>query len=158
MTKAYVIKDSNGNYGGKLNIFSNSITGRGDYKWSYYSTYNPMSWFECECDNCDEINLELQNEISKLREINLLAEFDLDWMVEEFDSREDIVESFLKGRDLGCGSRDSFVVVKDVKVGCVGSSRKMLREIRKKYKDMGMIREISKDIGDIGDEYIEQLV
>jgi len=137
MTKAYVIKDTNGNYGGKLNIFSNNMkTGRGDYKWSYYSTVYPMSWFEDECDNCDEINLELQNEISELREINLLAEFDLNWMVEEFDSREDIVESFVRGRDSGFGSRDSFVVVKDIKKGCVGSSRKMLREIRKKYKEM----------------------
>jgi len=88
MTKIYCIKDTDGNYGGKLNIFSNNMkTGRGDYKWSYYSTYNPMSWFECDCDNCDEINLELQNEISKLREINLLAKYDLDWMVEEFESR-----------------------------------------------------------------------
>ena len=146
MTKAYVIKDSNGNYGGKLNIFSNNMnTGRGDYQWSYYSTYSPISWFECDCDNCDEINLELQNEISKLREINLLAGFDLDWMVVEFDSREDVVESFVRGRDLSCGSDDSFVVVKEIERGCVGSSRKMLRDIRKKYKDKG-------------DEYIEKLV
>ena len=88
MIKAYVIKDTDGNYGGKLNIFSNNMeTGRGDYKFSYYSTLYPFSWFECDCDNCDEINLELQNEISKLREINLLAKYDLDWMVEEFESR-----------------------------------------------------------------------
>ena len=152
MTKAYVIKDTNGNYGGKLNIFSNNMkTGRGDYKWYYYSTYNPMSWFEDDCDNCDEINLELQSEISKLREINLLAGFDLDWMVVEFDSREDMMELFVRGRDSGCGSRDSFVVVKDVKRGCVGSSRRMLREIRKKYKGIGKTGEMSKDIGD---EYI----
>jgi len=133
MTKAYVIKDTKGNYGGKLNIFSNAENGRGDYKWSYYSTFYPMSWFEC--DNCDEINLELQNVISKLREINLLAGFNLDWMVEEFYSREDVVESFVRDRDLGCGSDDSFVVVKDIKKGCVGSSRRMLKEIRKKYED-----------------------
>jgi len=136
MTKAYVIKDSNGNYGGKLNIFSNAENGRGDYKWSYYSTPYPFSWFECECDNCDEINLELQNAISKLRELNLLAGFDLDWTVEEFNSREDMMDLFVRGRGWGCGSRDSFVVVKDVKKGCSGSSRKMLREIRKKYKEM----------------------
>ena len=154
MTKAYCIKDTNGNYGGKLNIFSNAETGKGDYKWYYYSTYNPMSWFECECGDCDEINLELQNKISKLREINLLAEYDLDWEVVEFYSREDAVESFIRGRDLGCGSRDSFVVVKDIKRGCVGSSRKMLREIRKKYNG---IRKC-KDKGDIGDKYIEELV
>ena len=133
------------NFGGKLNIFSNSITGRGDYKWSYYSTLYPFSWFECECDNCDEINLELQNEISKLREINLLAGFDLDWMVVEFESREDAVESFVRGRDLGCGSCDSFVVVKDIERGRVGLHRRMIRDIRKKYKDKG-------------DEYIEKLV
>ena len=152
MTKAYVIKDSNGNYGGKLNIFSNAENGRGDYKWSYYSTLYPFSWFECEfeCDNCDEINLELQNEISKLREINLLAEYDLDWMIEEFESREDMMELFVRGRDLGCGGEnDSFVIVKDVKKGCVGSSRKLLREIRDRYK------RIDKDKGD---EYIEKLV
>ena len=145
MIKAYVIKDTNGNYGGHLNIFSNAENGRGDYKWSYYSTSYPFSWFECECDNCDEINLELQNEISKLREINLLAGYDLDWMVEEFYSREDVIESFVRGRDLGCGSRDSFVVVKDVKRGCVGLYRRMMREIRKKYKGMSK---------GIGDEYI----
>ena len=96
----------------------------------------------------------MQNEIYKLREINLLAEFDLDWMIEEFKSREDMVELFVRGRDLGYGSRDSFVVVKDIKKSCVGSSRKMLREIRKKYKDMSMIREIDKDKGDIDDKYI----
>jgi len=144
MTKAYVIKDTNNLYGGHLNIFSNAETGRCDYKWSYYSTLYPFSWFEYEvgCNNCDEINLELQNEISKLREINLLAGFDLDWMVEEFYSREDVVESFVKGRELACGSNDSSVVVKDIKVGCVGLHRRMLREIRKKYK------ETSKDIDD----------
>jgi len=145
MVKAYVIKDSNGNYGGKLNIFSNAENGRGDYKWSYYSTPYPFSWYEVECDNCGKINLELQNEISELREINLLAGYDLDWMVEEFYSREDVIESFVRGRDLGCGSRDSFVVVKDIKVGCVGLHRRMVRDIRKKYKDKG-------------DEYIEKLV
>jgi len=154
MTKAYCIKDSNNHYGGKLNIFSNAETGKGDYKWYYYSTYNPMSWFE---DECDEINLELQNEISKLREINLLAGFDLEWMVEEFDSREDVVESFVRGRDLGYGSRDSFVVVKDIERGCSGSSRRMLREIRDRYKRIGKGKdkgEISKNIGDIGNKYI----
>jgi len=156
MTKAYCIKDSNNHYGGKLNIFSNAENGRGDHKWSYYSTFYPFSWFEfeCECGNCGKINLELQNVISELREINLLAGFDLDWMVEEFESREDMIESFVRGRDLGCGSRDSFVVVKDIKKGGSCSSRRMLREIRKKYKEMSMIREIDKDKGDIGDKYI----
>jgi len=156
MVKAYVIKDTNGNYGGKLNIFSNNMkTGRGDYKWYYYSTLYPMSWFECDCDNCDEINLELQNEISKLREINLLVGFYLDWMVVEFESREDVVESFVRGRDLGYGSDDSFVVVKGIERGCVGSSRRTLRDIRKKYKEMGKCKgEMSKDKGGIGDKYI----
>jgi len=150
MTKAYVIKDSNGNYGGHLNIFSNAETGRGDYKWSYYSTPYPFCWFEGECDNCGKINLELQNVISELREINLLAGFDLEWMVEEFESREDVVELFVRGRDSGFGSRDSFVVVKDVKRGCVGRYRKGVKEIRKKYKMMSK---------DMGDKYIaEKLV
>jgi len=148
MTKAYCIKDSNNNYGGKLNIFSNAENGRGDYKWSYYSTPYPFSWFEVECGNYDEINLELQNEISKLREINLLAGFDLDWMIEEFDSREDMIELFVRGRDLGCSGRDSFVVVKDIKKGCIGLHRRVVRDIRKKYKEMSMIREIDKDKGD----------
>ena len=151
MTKAYCIKDTNGNYGGHLNIFSNAENGRADYKWSYYSTQYPFSWFECECDNCDKINLELQNEISRLREINLLSGFDLDWMVEEFYSREDVVESFVRGRDSGFGSRDSFVVVKDIKRGCIGLHRRMIRDIRKKYKGMSMVSEIS-------DEYIDQIV
>jgi len=152
MEKIYCIKDSNGNFGCNLNIFSNSETGRGDYKWYYYSTYNPFSWFECDCDNCDKINLELQNEISKLREINLLAGFDLDWMVEEFDSREDVMEFFVRGRDSGYGSCDSFVVVKDVKKGCVGLHRRMVKDIRDRYKG------IDKDKGDISDKYIEELV
>ena len=150
MTKAYVIKDTDGNYGGKLNIFSNAENGRGDYKWSYYSTLYPFSWYEVECGNC-EINLELQNEINKLRELNLLAGFDLDWVIEEFESREDIVESFVRGRDSGFGSRDSFVVVKDIKRGCIGLHRRMIRDIRKKYKGMSMVSEIS-------DEYIDQIV
>ena len=154
MIKAYVIKDSNGNYGGKLNIFSNAENGRGDYKWSYYSTSYPFSWFECECDNCGKINLELQNEISKLREINLLAGFDLDWMVVEFESREDAVESFVRGRDLGCGSCDSFVVVKDIKKGCVGLHRRMLRDVRKKYKGIEKGKDKGEISKNIGDEYI----
>ena len=147
MTKAYVIKDSNNRFGGHLNIFSNAETGRGDYKWSYYSTSYPFCWFECECecDNCDEINLELQNEISELREINLLAGYDLNWMIEEFDSREDMIELFVRGRDLGYGSCDSSVVVKDIKKGCIGLHRRMIREIRNKHKEMSK---------DIGDEYI----
>ena len=45
------------------------------------------------------------------------------------------MELFVRGRDFGCGNRDSSVVVKDIKVGCSGFSRKMVREIRKKYKD-----------------------
>jgi len=153
MTKAYVIKDTNNRFGGHLNIFSNNMeTGRGDYKWGYYSTSYPFSWYE---GDCDEINLELQNEISELRELNLLAGFDLDWMVEEFDSREDAVESFVRGRDLGCGSRDSSVVVRDIKKGCIGLHRRIVRDIRKKYKEMSKISEIDKDKGD---EYIEKLV
>ena len=128
-------------------LISNAETARGDYKWSYYSTSYPFSWYEVDCDNCDEINLELQNEIRKLREINLLAGFDLDWMVEEFESREDVVESFVRGRDLGYGSSDSFVVIKSIKKGCVGSSRKMLREIRDRYKRIEKCK-------DIGDKYI----
>jgi len=154
MEKVYFIKDTDGNYGGHLNIFSNAENGRADYKWSYYSTPYPFCWFECDCDNCDEINLELENEISKLREINLLAGYDLDWMVEEFESREDIVESFVRGRDLGCGSRDSFVVVKGIKMGCIGLHRRMLRDIRNEYKGISMVREIDKDKGDIDDKYI----
>ena len=161
MTKAYVIKDTNNHYGGKLNIFSNNMkTGRGDYKWSYYSTFYPFSWFEfeCECDNCDKINLELQNEISKLREINLLAGYDLDWEVVEFESREDMMELFVRGKDLGFGSDDSSVVVKEIERGCVGSSRKMLRDIRDRYKMIWKTGEISKDIGEMSNKYIEELV
>ena len=69
----------------------------------------------------------------------------MNWMVEEFYSREDMMELFVRGRDLSCGSDDSFVVVKDIKKGCVGLHCKMVKEIRKKYKDKG-------------DEYIEKLV
>ena len=71
----------------------------------------------------------------------------MDWEVVEFDSREEAVESFVRGRDLGCGGNDSFVVVKDIERGCVGSSRKMLRDIRKKYNGIRKCK-------DKGDEYI----
>ena len=142
MEKAYCIKDTNNNYGGRLNICSNSLSGRGDYKWDYYSTIFPKTWYEG-----DRGRISLQNEILKLREINLLAEYDLDWIVEEFENRDAVVESFVKGRDLCLGRSDGSIVMKGIKKGCVGSSRRMLRDIRKKYKDMGKCK-------DQGDEYI----
>ena len=142
MIKAYCIKDTNNNYGCKLNICSNSPSGRGDYKWDYYSTIFPKTWREGECGR---ISLEL--EISKLRELNLLAGYDFDWAIEEFENRDAVVESFVKGRDLCLGRSDGSIVMKDIKKGCVGLHRKMVRETRKKYKAMSK---------DIGDKYISE--
>jgi hypothetical protein len=122
----YCIKDSNGRFGGKLNIYSNSITGRGDYKWSYYSSHYPTTWYEGS-----KVNLE--TEISKLRELNALAEFELDWEVVEFDNRESIIELSLKSKDLGYDY--SSVVTKNIAKNCIGKHRKMVKDIYKKYKD-----------------------
>jgi len=143
MEKVYVIKDSNNRFGGNLDICSNSITGRGDYKWDYYSTIYPTTWYE---GVHGRINLE--NEISELYELNLLAEYDLDWVIVEFNSREDIAGLFIRGS----GSWDSSIVVKDVKKGFVGKYRKCVREIKRKYKGVEI------NIGGISDEYIDQIV
>lgn len=127
----YCIKDTNGSYGGKLNIYSNNMdTGRGDYKWYYYSTTYPMTWFE---EENEDIKINLENEISKLRELNLLAGFDLDWTVEVFDNRDAIMKLSLKSKDLGFRGSSS-VIIKDIEKGCIGKHRKAVRDIyRKKY-------------------------
>jgi len=150
MTKAYCIKDTNNHFGGRLNICSNSLSGRGDYKWDYYSTIFPKTWREGDCGR-----ISLENEILKLREINLLAGYDLDWVVEEFENRDAVVESFVRGRDLCLGRSGGSIVMKDIKKGCVGVSRKAVKDIRKKYKDIGKIK--SKEIDkDKGDKYIKE--
>jgi hypothetical protein len=101
-------------------------TGRRDYKWCYYSTYNPMTWYEGAKTN-------LETEILKLRELNSLAGFELDWEIVEFDSRESIMELFLKSKDLG--HSNSSIITKDIAKGCIGKHRKMVRDIYRKYKD-----------------------
>ena len=73
MEKVYCVKDSNGRFGAKLGIYSNSMTKRNsDWKWDYYSTEIPMSVI---VNGKEDVVLKIQ----KLEELNLLAKYDLTW-------------------------------------------------------------------------------
>lgn len=136
-TKAYVIKDTNGQYSGKISIYSNNLeTGRGDYVWDYFSTIYPHTW------NTFKENVELK--IQELRELNSLAGYDVDWEVVEFTNQElmDLLtEQYQKDKELGRNHLLSFHYnfhhdLKDVQKGCVTKHRKLVRDIYKKYKLM----------------------
>jgi len=134
MEKIYCIKDSNGRYGGKLGIFSNSMTKRNsDWKWDYYSTEVPMV-----------VNGNLELKIQKLQELNSLAKYDLAWEIVELteDQWHEMVENchqkyMAMGKDRMIVSHYiSSIVMKDIEKKCICKHRKMVDEIYKRYKKM----------------------
>ena len=145
MEKVYCIKDTNGRFGGKLGIYSNSMTKRNaDWKWDYYSTEIPMTVI---IDGKEDVELKIQ----KLRELNLLAKYDLEWEVVELthtqwrDIIEDCHQKYMAlGKDrMLVQHYISSIEMKDIEKGCIGKHRRVVRDIYSK---------------DIGDEYIEKLV
>ena len=136
MEKVYCIKDTNGRFGGKLGIYSNSMTKRNaDWKWDYYSTEIPMSVI---INGKEDVELKIQ----RLRELNLLAKYDLTWeMVELTEEQwEDMIEDchqkyMAMGKDrMMISHYISSVVIKDIEKGCIGKHRKLVRDIYRYYK------------------------
>lgn len=139
MENIYCIKDSNGSFEGRIYISTFSEEkGNPDWKWDYVTDKYPQSG-----------NLTRENvlfKIEKLRELNLLAEFGngLDWEIVEFTDQEwtDLIGIQLKkndesGRDWTLNrSYNTSVESKDVKRGCIGKTRKLVKDIFKKYKYM----------------------
>jgi len=135
MEMIYCVKDSNGRFGGKLGIYSNSMTKpTGDWKWDYYSTEIPM------VVNLGREDVELK--IQKLRELNLLAKYDLIFEIVEFthEQWEVMIDNCHKkyvvlGVDpMMVSHYISSIEIKDIEKGCIGKHRKAVRDIYRKYK------------------------
>jgi len=136
MEKVYCIKDSNNRFGGKLGIFSNSMTQRNaDWKWDYYSTEIPTSVI---IDGKEAVELKIQ----KLQELNALAKFDLTFEIFEFthEQWQDMIR-YCQEKYVALGvdpmmvsHYTSSVVIKDVQNGCIGKHRRAVRDIYRKYK------------------------
>lgn len=135
--KFYCVKDSNGHFNAKISIYSNNLeTGKGDYVWDYFFTTYPYTW------NASKEKVELK--IQKLRELNSLAGYDVDWEVAEFTNKEIrnlLTEQHQKDEELGRNHLLAFHYnfhheLKDVQKGCVTKYRKMVRDIYKKYEFM----------------------
>ena len=140
MEKVYCIKDTNGRFGGKLGIYSNSMTKRNsDWKWDYYSTEIPMTVII----NGKE---DVKRKIQKLRELNLLAKYDLEWEVVELTQTQwmDIIEDcnqkyMALGKDpMMVSHYTSSIEMKEIEKGCICKHRKAVREIYRRYKS-GML-------------------
>ena len=136
MEKVYCIKDTNGRFGGKLGIYSNSMTKRNsDWKWDYYSTEIPMTVII----NGKE---DVKRKIQKLRELNLLAKYDLEWEVVELTQTQwmDIIEDcHQKYVAMGIDPMlvqhyISSVEIKEIEKGCIGKHQRVVRDIYRKYK------------------------
>ena len=136
MEKVYCIKDTNGRFGGKLGIYSNSMTKRNaDWKWDYYSTEIPMTVI---IDGKEDVELKIQ----KLRELNLLAKYDLEWEVVELTQTQwmDIIEDcHQKYVAMGIDPMlvqhyISSVEIKEIEKGCIGKHQRVVRDIYRKYK------------------------
>ena len=145
MTKAnqmiYCVMDSNGRFGGKLGIYSNSMTKRNaDWKWDYYSTEIPM------VVDLGKQGAELK--LQKLQELNSFAKYDLDWSIVELTedqwmkSIEDCHQKYVAmGIDhMSVQHYTSSIVMKEIEKGCIGKHRKAVREIYKRYKSGTIIK------------------
>jgi len=132
MEKIYCVKDSNGRFEGKIKICS--MEEKSDWKWTYISDEFAIS------GNLVKENAELK--VMKLRELNAISKYDnLDWEVVELSEKEHLDNlAKLQKRNLDLG-RDILslylynysVEWKDVKKGCIGLHRKMVKDIYKKY-------------------------
>jgi len=136
MEKVYCIKDSNGRFGGKLGIYSNSMVKRNaDWKWDYYSTEIPMSVI---VNGKEDVELKIQ----KLEELNLLAKYDLDWELVELTSEqwEDMIRD-CQEKYMALGKNRmlvqhyiSSIEIKEIEKGCICKHRKLVRDIYRHYK------------------------
>jgi len=140
MEKVYCIKDTNGRFGGKLGIYSNSMIKRNaDWKWDYYSTEIPQT---VVINGKEDVELKIQ----KLRELNLLAKYDLEWEVVELTQTQwmDIIEDcnqkyMALGKDpMMVSHYTSSIEMKEIEKGCICKHRKAVREIYRRYKS-GML-------------------
>jgi len=138
MEKIYCVRDSNGRFGSKLGIYSNSMTKRNtDWKWDYYSTEIPQT---VVVNSRESVELKIQ----KLRELNLLAKYDLEWEVVELthDQWEDMIrecnEKYVAmGVDpMMVSHYTSSIGMKEIEKGCIGKHRRAVRDIYRKYKMM----------------------
>jgi hypothetical protein len=123
--KIYVIRDNQGRYNCSLNIYANSDNGKSDFKWDYFSRTYPTT------GNIFRENVELN--IMRLQELNELAGYDLTWEVVEL-TEEESLKLCMKSFELG--HKNSSIEMKEIKKGCIGKHRKLVREIYKKYKFM----------------------
>lgn len=132
----YFIMDTDKRFGGKISICSNSMTSKTDWKWDYFSQSYPKS------GHMSKYNAELN--IQRLRELNTLAEYDLDWEVVELTSEQwmDIIrDNHQKMLDLGRNPMldwhyNSSIEWKEIEKGKKCSHRKAVKDIYKKYKGM----------------------
>jgi len=136
MEKVYCIKDSNGRFGGHINICSNSMTKpNSDWKWDYYSTEIPMTVI---VNGKESVELKIQ----KLEELNALAKYDLTWEIVEFTHEQwevmidDCHKKYIAlGVDRMMVSHyTSSIEMKDIEKGCIGAHRRAVRDIYRKYK------------------------
>jgi len=118
MGNIFIIKDSNGCSEGRIKICS--MEEKSDWKWAYISDEFAIS------GNLIRENAELK--VMKLRELNAISNFDnLTWEVIEVSEKEHLDNIHL--------SYDYNLSVewKDVKKGCIGKSRKSVKDIYRKY-------------------------
>jgi len=137
MEKVYCIKDSNNRFGGHINICSNSMTKcNADWKWDYYSTEIPMTVI---INGKEDVELKIQ----KLRELNLLAKYDLEWEVVELTQTqwmniiEDCHQKYMAlGKDrMLVQHYISSIEIKEIEKGCICKHRKLVRDIYRHYID-----------------------
>ena len=136
MEMIYCVKDNQGNFGGKLGIYSNSMTKpNSDWKWDYYSTEIPMTVI---VNGKESVELKIQ----KLEELNALAKYDLTWEIVEFTHEQwevmidDCHKKYIAlGVDRMMVSHyTSSIEMKDIEKGCIGAHRRAVRDIYRKYK------------------------
>jgi len=135
MEKVYCVKDNQGRFCGKLGIYSNSMTKRNaDWKWDYYSTEIPQT---VVINGRKAVELKIQ----KLRELNLLAGYHLDWEVVELTSEQwedmirDCQEKYVAmGIDpMMVSHYTSSIELKEIEKGCICKHRRVVRDIYRKY-------------------------
>ena len=124
----YCIKDNNGRYEGNISIYTD------EKEWCYSSQIYPMSW--------NIIKENAENKVLKLRELNALAGYKLNWEVVEFTEQEfmDLYKEHIqKDEKLGRNRvlsdyYNTNIEMRAIQKGCVVKHRKIFMEIYKKYK------------------------
>lgn len=132
MDKIYCVKDTNNCFEGNINIYSDSDT---KAQWYYHSQEVPMSG-NLRRDGAEK-------KLEKLKEINSLSGFNLEWEIVEFTENEwsDIriaqVESYnaLGRNPLLYWHWNSKVEYRDISRGFVGKSRIAFKDICRRYSD-----------------------